>query len=117
MIDLSGLGVCPLDYCLAVNGEPCKTRLGSERDPHKERLSPEKMVPAEPISLSDLYVVADYGYHGDPGCDGYAYTKEAAQAKVDGIKKTHPKLRHSVMDLQSYISENRRYQRHSCEIC
>jgi len=72
----------------------------------------------DPISLSDLYVVVSYGYHGDPGSDGYAYTtKESAQAVVDRITKAHPKLRYSVMDLQSYIWENRRYKEHSCEIC
>ena len=72
----------------------------------------------EPVSLSDLYVIADYGYHGDPGSDGYAYfSKEAAQAVVDQSKKDYPKLRYVVTDLQSYIWENRRYKDHQCEIC
>ena len=69
-------------------------------------------------SLDDLYVIADYGYHGEPSTDGYAYsTKEAAQAIVDEVKKDFPKLRRYVKDLQDFIWECRRTFmscRHEC---
>jgi len=70
------------------------------------------------ISLDELWVIADYGYHGDPGCNGYAYSsKEEAQAIVDKTKKNYPKLHYKVMSVQDYIWQNKRYQDHNCGIC
>jgi len=74
--------------------------------------------PRTKILIEELYVVADFGYHGQPGSDRFVYlSKEEAQAAVDKIKAVYPNLRNTVMDLQSYIWENRRYTAHQCEIC
>ena len=73
---------------------------------------------AEPRLIEELYVIADFGYHGEPDSDGYVYSsKEEAQVVVDRTKVAYPNLRNTVMDLQSYIRENRRYTAHRCEIC
>jgi hypothetical protein len=71
------------------------------------------------ISLDKLYVIASYGYHGEPGTsDGRAYSsKEEAQDIMDQLAKSYPRLRYSVMGLQSYIWDNLRYTQHRCEIC
>jgi len=76
------------------------------------------MIEGSKFLLAELYVIVDYGYHGDPNSKEHAYTsKEEAQAVVDKAKITYPKLHYIVKDLQSYIWENRRYKAHQCEIC
>ena len=62
------------------------------------------------ISIEDLFVVADFGYFGDPGHDGYVYFKKKhAQAVVDECKKNFPTLNKAVYDLDDFIRENREF--------
>jgi len=38
------------------------------------------------FAKEEIYVIVDYGYHGQPDSNGYAYaSKEEAQAVVDKV--------------------------------
>ena len=62
-------------------------------------------------SQSDLFVVVDYDYFGEPSSDGKVYVKrEDAENRVAYLKEHFPTLTKSVMDLEDFITECRDHQ-------
>lgn len=61
-----------------------------------------------PVSTESLYVIATFGYWGDPSCDDLIYfSKDEAKRVADDRSDKYPTLKFSVMTLNEYIGENR----------
>jgi len=66
------------------------------------------MMQNQKFSTEDVYVIASFGYFGNPSCDDLIYTsKEEAQKIANEQFQQYPNLKFTVMDLSDYIRENR----------